>query len=269
MNPSFFLCAAYFILGLIAGSFFNVCIYRMPRGLSILKPRSHCPECNSGISWYDNIPLISYIFLKGKCRKCGKRIKSLYFIVEFLTAVLFLSAYLCSDSVPETIFKIVLFSVLIIASFIDIQHFIIPDESSAAGFVFALFMSVLFPYLHGRDIWYLGLSDSLMGAFAGFSALGFVSFAGSRILKKEAMGFGDVKFIAVIGAFVGWELALFTIMMASLIGAVLSGSFMLLKNRNLKGRIPFGPYLALGAVIAVLWGQDLMNWYLYDILRYG
>ncbi|MCK9554642.1 prepilin peptidase [bacterium] len=261
MSPFFFWSVIYFILGLIMGSFLNVCIYRMPRGLSIIAPPSHCPECNSRILWYDNIPVVSYLFLKGRCRQCCKPIPPLYLIVEVLTAILFLSAYLFSYTVPAVMFKIVLFSVLVLASFIDIKHFVIPDESNLIGFIFAVSMSILFPYLQGRDIWYLALGDSLLGAFAGFATLGFVSFAGSRLLKKDAMGFGDVKFIAMIGAFTGWEMVLLTIMTASFIGAVLGGALMLFKTRNLKGRIPFGPYLAAGAVISVLFGKAIISWY--------
>lgn len=261
MSPFFFWSVVCFVLGLITGSFLNVCVYRMPRGLSIITPPSHCPECNSRILWYDNIPVVSYLFLKGKCRRCGRPISPLYLVVEVLTALLFLSAYLFSDTLPEIMFRIVLFSILVLASFIDIKYFVIPDESNLIGFIFAVLMSALFPYLQGCDMWYMALADSLLGAFTGFLTLGFVSFAGSRLLKKDAMGFGDVKFIAMIGAFAGWQLVLLTIMTASLIGAVLGGTLMLFKNRNLKGRIPFGPYLAAGTVISVLFGKAIIGWY--------
>ncbi|MCK5160491.1 MAG: prepilin peptidase [Candidatus Aureabacteria bacterium] len=251
-----------FICGTIVGSFLNVCIYRLPEELSILFPSSHCPNCKAKIKWYNNIPLLSYIILQGKCRNCEKPISPVYFIVELLTGILFLAAFLFSSGAAEVVFRIMFFSLLMIVSFIDLKYFVIPDECNIIGLVFALLFSSFFPHLQGEAKWYLGLYRSFLGAVTGFAILSAVSLAGSKLLKKDAMGFGDVKLIAMIGSFGGVLVVFLSIAISSIVGTVIGGTALLIKSKTWKGKIPFGPYLAIGAVVSILWGNKLVDWYL-------
>ncbi|MHA3771698.1 prepilin peptidase [Verrucomicrobiota bacterium sgz303538] len=348
-----------FILGAAIGSFLNVCIYRMPRNLSVNNPRrSFCPSCNYQIPWWRNLPLISWLALRGKCANCGAPISFRYFGVELLTGLLFLGVWVhlwpfkWMLAFPYWI----LVSFFVVATFIDFEHFIIPDEITIGGTVVGVILSIAIPQMMGTDSRLMAGVWSLLGAAAGFALLfavvelGKLAFGKQRmkfdkheplhwvrredeadltvgedkqlwselfaresdqlhmtcpwveidnerfentvlrfhydrlqvgerkweLLKtdvikgevtevtfpREAMGFGDVKFIACIGAFLGWQAVLFTVMAASVIGAVVGLLTIAVGRREWSAKIPFGPYLALGALIWMFTGPQLVNWYL-------
>jgi leader peptidase (prepilin peptidase)/N-methyltransferase len=349
-----------FVLGAVVGSFLNVCIYRMPLNLSVNNPRrSFCPHCKQQIPWYRNLPLISWLALRGQCANCKAPISFRYFGVELLTALLFLAVWLkCWDEAQYLLALPywILLSLLIVATFIDFDHFIIPDEITWGGTGAGIVASLLFPALMGEETLLRGLLWSGIGAATGYFTLravvelGKIAFGKKRIalapaapftwkrdgddadfqvgedkmrwsdlfsresdrlvlqckkaeiagkqhgetslvffynrvlvagetheldhldslsgiatevvIPREAMGLGDVKFIAAIGAFLGWKAVFFTIMAASVIGALVGVTTILLRKREWSAKIPFGPYLALGAVIWLFVGPQLVEWYL-------
>ena len=237
-------------LGLLFGSFFNVCIYRIPRGESIVFPGSHCPHCNHAIKPWDNIPIVSYLALGGKCRFCKVRISWRYPLVEALTAGLFLYTVHRFSISRAGLVYLVFVSALIVISFIDIDHRIIPDKISLPGIVFGLLAAIFLLPLQ----WY----DSLLGILIGGGIILVVGYLGELVFKKEAMGGGDMKLLAMIGAFLGWKLGLLTIFFASLAGAVIG---LVMKMFTGDEYIPFGPFLALGALGALFFGDRLLHWY--------
>ena len=348
-----------FVLGAVVGSFLNVVIYRLPAGLSVNEPkRSFCPHCKAQIPWHQNIPLLSWLLLRGKCAKCGAPIALRYFAVELLTAGLFLTLWnqcMEANTLGLVLPFWVLASLLIAATFIDLDHFIIPDELTLGGAAAGLAFSFAFPGLMDQESHWMGLLWSGAAAGTGYLLLWGVVEAGklafgkktlkfdppapfrwtregedaefavdeekmlwsdifsrekdqmimeteepclddqpleqttlrffynrlvlperevlldtlstitgkvrSIVVPREAMGFGDVKFIACIGAFLGWKAVLFTIGSASAIGAVAGLGLILAGRRDASGRIPFGPYLALGALLWILAGPALIDWY--------
>jgi leader peptidase (prepilin peptidase) / N-methyltransferase len=236
------------VFGLIIGSFLNVCIYRIPREKSIIWPGSSCTKCQASIRWYDNIPLFSYILLRGKCRNCKEKISLKYPIVEFLTAVLtvlFVSRFISSPFwiVPVLI---IVYS-LIVLSFIDLEFMIIPDRLSLGILVLGLLSAFINPAFSGS------LSSrflqSLIGAAVGFSIIYFLAVVGEWLFKKEAMGGGDLKLMAAVGAIVGWQGVLSTLFLGSVLGAVYGIFLMIFKKIGKKAHIPFGPFLALATLI--------------------
>ena len=258
---------SFFIFGAIVGSFLNVCIHRLPREESIKYPGSHCPKCGRHIRWYDNIPLLSYIVLRGKCRYCCSGISPRYFGVELITALLFLSLFLRFGLCINTFIYIAFISSLIIMSFIDIEHRIIPDVLDCWGIAAGLVISAIHPAIHVRpQPWdslfkstiTIAIADSLSGIVLGGGFLIILAIAGKAVFKKEAMGGGDVKVLAMIGAFLGWQMVIVTIFISALIGSVV-GIAMKLKLR--RSYIPYGPYLAIGAIIAIFYGAELISWY--------
>ena len=274
-----------FILGISIGSFLNVCIYRMPAGISIVTPRSRCPKCEKMIVWYDNIPLLSWLLLRGKCRNCQTPISIRYFLVELLTGICFMLVFHAFSSYPAAVFVYwIVTGCLIVITFIDLDHFIIPDEISLPGIIFGLGFSIFmvyFPTLQPgfiisipgiTSLWagkYIPLFNSLTGLLLGGGSLYLIGVIAKAILKKDAMGGGDVKLLAFLGAFLGWQLILLTIMLSSLVGSII-GSIQLYaaKKETEKSQlatdhyIPFGPYLALGAFISMIWGNQLIEWYI-------
>ncbi|MFC1657995.1 prepilin peptidase [Candidatus Omnitrophota bacterium] len=247
-----------FIFGSSIGSFLNVCIYRMPLEESVIKPRSHCPHCKKTIPWFDNLPFISYLLLLGKCRFCKGKISSRYFLVEFITATVFLIFYnlygISFDFFLYTLFV----CLLIVATFVDISHRIIPDEISLGGLVAGFLLSglrgiSLSPFAFSAR----PLLDSLLGIIIGG---GIIYLTGKifdliyfKLLKKgpvdgetESMGGGDVKLLAMIGAFLGWKVALLTFFMAPLLGSVVGVANLLITKQH---TIPYGPFLSLAAFI--------------------
>ncbi len=356
-----------FVLGAVVGSFLNVCIYRLPLGLSVNEPRrSFCPHCKKQIPWTQNLPLISWLALRGKCKNCGAPIAFRYFGVELLTALLFLAVWLQCWAAGQWVLAFpywIFVSLLVVATFIDFEHFIIPDEITWGGTVAGIVLSFAIPLLM-QDSLPAGFDDthlwsglwSLLGAAAGFATLWCVVELGKKafgkkrlrfepaqnftwtrdgddadlviddekfrwselfaresdllvmqcgrveidgkaeqetalrfhynrlllgtrelpleklatirgnvsaiVIPREAMGFGDVKFIAAIGAFLGWQAVFFTIMSASVAGALIGMLTIVLGRREWSAKIPFGPYLALGALVWLFAGWPLVGWYL-------
>ncbi len=249
----------FFILGTIVGSFLNVCIVRMPEEHSVILPPSHCPHCKKLIFWYDNIPLLSYLFLRGKCRFCGEKISFQYFFVELVTGLTFMGFYAYFGLIPLLLPYLVFVSGLIVATFVDIHHRIIPDEISVGGMVLGIVLSFLFPQMQGSSSHLQALVLSLLGAFIGGGAIYLIGILGDFLFRKESMGGGDVKLLAMIGAFLGWQNALLTFFIAPFFGAIIG---IIIKIRTKESLIPYGPFLALAAVISLFLGQDIINWIL-------
>lgn len=243
-----------FVLGTIVGSFLNVCIHRIPQGKSIVSPPSHCPRCKTPIRFYDNIPLVSFIILKGRCRKCEAPISLRYPLVEFLMGLFSLILLLRFGISTLYLIYLAFFASLTLVSFIDLPLRIIPDVISLPGIVIGLVISFLHPQM--------SVKDSLIGVLLGGGSLYVVASVYHLITKREGMGGGDVKLLAMIGAFIGWKGVLFTILCSSFIGTVVGVTLMLVSSADSKYAVPFGPFLSLGAVIYVLWGEALITWYL-------
>ena len=254
MTPSLIYTLFSLIFGMVVGSFLNVCICRMPKDESIVFPPSHCPHCSYQIRWYDNIPLLSYLLLRGKCRKCGAHISLQYPLVELINGVLTLLLFLRSG--PTVAFGVLFLfcSALVVITFIDIEHQIIPDEISLSGIVVGFVLSF---FLKGHT-WL----NSLLGILLGGGSLLFVAYAYQLLTGKEGMGGGDIKLLAMMGAFLGWKAVPFIIFASSLIGSLVGVSIMLLQKKDAKLAIPFGPYLAFGAVLYIFYGKPLIHWYL-------
>lgn len=265
-----------FWFGACMGSFLNVCIYRIPREESVIHPRSHCPSCSTLIAWYDNIPLVSYLALRARCRHCATRISPRYFLVETLVAFLFLLVWLKLGSAdsprPLLLTPIDSFSVVLVywlavfgltlGTFVDFEHMIIPDRVTIGGMISGILLSILVPALHLQTTFYGSLGSSLIGAIAGFGVLWLVAVLGKLIFKKDAMGFGDVKLMGAIGAYLGWIAVIFTVMISSLFGAIVGVSLVAIGKKDMQSRIPYGPYIALAALIWILWGPSLWNAYI-------
>ncbi len=238
-----------FILGLVLGSFANVCIYRMPRNLSVIKPNSHCTNCNKFIKWYDNIPVISYIILRGKCRNCGSKISFIYPAVELICGLLFLSMYfLFGFSYILFPFCMFVFSLLVI-TVIDFDFQIIPDEISFFLIILGLLVSFLNPIL--GDTALQRILNSFLGFLVGGGSLLIVAIIGKWIFGKDAMGGGDIKIMAGVGTFIGWDKVLFSIFIACLLGSIVGIFMMLLKKIGKRQEIPFGPYLAISSFLVL------------------
>ena len=250
-NPAFPVFSFFF--GLIWGSFLNVCIHRIPLKQSIIHPSSSCPNCGTPVRFYDNIPIISYIFLLGRCRHCSKRISVQYPVVELIMGLLSLGLFLKFGLSPQYFLFFLFSAALVIISFIDLQHQIIPDIISLPGIIIGL--AVSFVFIH------IGWMDSMIGIIAGGGSLYIVAFVFERLTGKEGMGGGDVKLLAMIGAWMGWRGLLFIILLSSLTGTVIGSISLLAARKGLKAKIPFGPFLSLGALIYLFWGQELKFWY--------
>lgn len=254
MTPDLIYPAFAFIFGTLVGSFLNVCICRLPKDESIVSPPSHCPFCSYQIRWYDNIPLLSYLFLRGKCRGCGTRISIQYPFVELLNGVLTMLLFLRFGPTPAFAALFLFCSALVVITFIDIEHQIIPDEISLPGIVVGFVLSF---FLQGH-----GWLNSLLGILLGGGSLLLVAYSYQLLTGKEGMGGGDIKLLAMMGAFLGWKAVPFIIFASSLIGSVFGISIMLLQKKDSKLAIPFGPYLAVGAVLYIFYGKALIRWYL-------
>jgi leader peptidase (prepilin peptidase)/N-methyltransferase len=355
--PFHFWSLVFFSFGCIVGSFLNVCIYRLPLGMSIITPRSHCPHCKYSIPWYLNIPLVTWLALRGRCKNCGAPIAARYFVVELLTGVVFLSCWLAFGntsyplpSMPVALVYAVFLAGLIAATFIDFEHFIIPDEITFGGMVVGFAVSLVLPSLHDASTLIVGMRRSFVGAIVGAAIiygilrLGKWLFGRQRVklpmetkivftdtsvhlpdkeipydelfyrrsdvivlhartvelvdrgyqnvlvrlsplaleigeekmnpndvpcleavsteivLPREAMGLGDVKFMGAIGAFLGWQGVVFSLMLSSMIGAVVGVTLIAMRRREWSSRMPYGPYIALAAAIWIFGGKKLVPW---------
>jgi leader peptidase (prepilin peptidase)/N-methyltransferase len=244
--------AAVICFGLIIGSFLNVCIHRLPRGESVVWPASKCPHCGALLKPYDNIPVLGYMMLGGRCRSCGARISPRYPIVELLTMGVFVAAYLLYP-MPLAVQRIVLGCAMIVLFFVDLEHQRLPNEITipgiAVGFVFSFFMPP-------------GWQSSLIGIVAGGGTLWLVGELWFLIRREEGMGFGDVKMLAMIGAFLGAKLMLATLFVSTILGSVIGVGLIATNKGNLKTALPFGCFLALGAILASVFGDIAVNWYM-------
>jgi leader peptidase (prepilin peptidase)/N-methyltransferase len=355
--PFHFWSLVFFSFGCIVGSFLNVCIYRLPLGMSIITPRSHCPHCKYSIPWYLNIPLVTWLALRGRCKNCGAPIAARYFVVELLTGVVFLSCWLAFGntsyplpSMPVALVYAVFLAGLIAATFIDFEHFIIPDEITFGGMVVGFAVSLVLPSLHDASTLIVGMRRSFVGAIVGAAIiygilrLGKWLFGRQRVklpmetkiiftdtsvhlpdkeipydelfyrrsdvivlhartvelvdrgyqnvlvrlsplaleigeekmnpndvpcleavsteivLPREAMGLGDVKFMGAIGAFLGWQGVVFSLMLSSMIGAVVGVTLIAMRRRQWSSRMPYGPYIALAEAIWIFGGRKLVPW---------
>jgi leader peptidase (prepilin peptidase) / N-methyltransferase len=251
---------AVFIFGSIVGSFLNVCIYRLPKGRSVIFPGSHCPNCTAKIHWYDNIPIWSYLFLRGKARCCKARISLRYFIVEVLTAAAFLILFAAFGLTPKFFAYAIMVSGLIIATFVDFEIQEIPDEVSLGGLVAGIIISIAFPSVLNESTRWHGFLNSFLGALAGGGMIYAMGMLGEFAFKKEAMGGGDVKLLAMIGSFLGWKMTILTFFIAPAFGAVVG---IILKIKEGKETIPYGPYLSLGAIVLIFWGEKILRFLIY------
>jgi len=243
------------IFGALVGSFLNVCIFRLPKEESIIWPGSHCPHCKNAIKFYDNIPLVSYFLLRGRCRYCKGSISLQYPLVEGITALSSLFLIIKFGPSLSYLFYFAFVAALIVITVIDLYHQIIPDVISLPGIGLGLLASLLIPQIT--------LFNSLIGILLGGGSLFIVATFYQWLFKREGMGGGDVKLLAMIGAFLGWKAVLLTILLSSLIGSVTGILMMVVKGKDFKYAIPFGPFLSLGAVISLFYGEEIVRWYLY------
>jgi leader peptidase (prepilin peptidase) / N-methyltransferase len=364
MVPFHFWSLVFFVFGCMVGSFLNVCIHRLPSGMSIITPRSHCPHCKYSIPWHLNIPLVTWLALGGRCKNCGAPISPRYFIVELLTGATFLASWLVFGdpahtlpTLPVAVVYAVFLAGLIAATFIDFEHFIIPDEITIGGMAVGFIVSFFLPSLHQAQTLDIGMRRSFVGAVAGAGAIYFIlrmgkwmfgrqrvklptetkivftdtsvhlpgkeityddlfyrksdtivlrartveladrgykdvvlkialrsglleieqdNFETERlnpeeihyleavgteiVLPREAMGLGDVKFMGAIGAFIGWQGVIFSLMVSSMIGAAVGVTLIALRRREWSSRMPYGPYIALAATIWIFGGHKIVPW---------
>jgi leader peptidase (prepilin peptidase) / N-methyltransferase len=349
--PFHFWSVVFFVLGCMVGSFLNVVIHRLPLGLSVVSPPSHCPHCKHSIPWYLNVPLLTWLYLRGKCRSCGAPISVRYFLVELLTGIAFLGCWLAfgRESVFLALVYCLLLAGLIAATFIDFEHFIIPDEITIGGMLAGFACSLVLPQLHGTNSLVASMVQSILGIALGAGLIYFILrmgkwlfgrqrlelaadtkivftetsvhlpdkeipyeelfyrksdvvalhartveladrcykdarvrlspeklFIGDEelvpeqvphmeavtaeiVLPREAMGFGDVKFMAAIGAFLGWKAVIFSLMVSSIIGSVVGLALIALGRRDWSSRLPYGPYIAAAAVIWMFTGRPIWD----------
>lgn len=258
------------IFGLVIGSFLNVCIYRIPRDGSIMSPsRSYCPHCNHQLSALDNIPVFSYIFLRGKCRYCKGSISPRYMIVELLTAgifalILYKSLTLNKSQLDIAIYiiKACIFSAfMIVISFIDLEHEVIPDKVVYPGLIIG-FLLMGYMSIMNRDIKLIAFS--VLGAIAGAVVIILIALLGRALFRKEAMGGGDITLMAMIGTYIGfWPSIPMTLVLASLLGSIVGIILIAFRKRESDGHIPFGPFLSIGALITMLYGNDIWSLYMH------
>ena len=240
-------------LGLIVGSFLNVCIYRLPRRESVSWPGSHCTSCNRQLSWYENIPLVSWIALGGRCRTCQTPISVVYPIIEAVTGLTFLAAFLLYGLTPLFAVRVAFACSMIVLFVIDLQHRILPNVITVPGIALGFAASLWLPP---------GWLSSLLGLVIGGGVLFLIGEIYYRTRGVEGMGMGDVKMLAMIGAFLGWPLMILTLIIASFAGSLVGGAMILSGRGGMQAALPFGTFLAVGALIAAVAGEPILTWYL-------
>ena len=270
-------CAFLGVLGAIIGSFLNVVIHRLPREESIVFPNSTCPKCRKAIKAYDNIPILSYLILRGRCRNCGVHISSRYPAVEALTAILF-AAVTWHDGVSFALaFDLAFAASMVALVFIDAEHMILPNAITYPGIVFALIARILLPYLAGPahfddlpqllnafptlPVVLVSIIGAVIGALAGGGSLWLMGFLWEKLRGVEAMGFGDVKMMLMVGAFLGWRLTILTILIGALTGSIAGIAVMYRRGRNMQMMLPFGIFLGIGSIVSLLFGARIIAWY--------
>lgn len=240
------------VLGLAIGSFLNVCIYRIPLQQSLMFPPSRCPKCRRQLSWFDNIPVISWLVLRGKCRNCGTGISVQYPIVELVTGLLFVTIVWMTPAGPQLAARLILVSILVVLFGIDLEHQILPNAITLPGIAVGLIFSLVAPP---------GWRSAALGTLLGGGVLYAIAMAYYAVRREEGLGMGDVKMLAMIGAFLGWQAVLVTIVLSSFAGAVVGIGLMAFQRGTMKLALPFGTFLALGTLAAMLVGQPLVTWY--------
>lgn len=267
------------IFGAIIGSFLNVVIHRVPHEESVVFPNSRCPSCGAVIAFYDNIPILSYIALGAKCRRCKEHISIRYPAVEALTAALFVAVAWHDGTGVRLPFDLVFVSALLALVFIDAEHMILPNVITYPGIVFAVVARIVIPFLtriphfddlpslingpfEGWPIWAASLGGAVIGALVGGGSLWFMGWIWERLRGVEAMGLGDVKMMFMVGAYLGWRLTIFTIFVGVLTGSIIGVVLMARqRERNMQMLLPFGIFLGLGAIAALLFGSQIVGWY--------
>lgn len=249
MTPQAILLGA---LGLVVGSFLNVCIYRLPRKQSVNWPGSRCTSCSRALSWYENIPVVSWLALRGRCRTCGQRISVIYPIVELITGALFVAGYLIYGWTPLLAVRLGFACAMVVLFAIDLEHHLLPNVITVPGIVIGLVLSLVLPP---------GWQSSLIGLVAGGGVLFAIAEAYYRLRGIEGLGMGDVKMLSMIGAFLGWKLMLVTLVLSSFAGSVIGVGVIALGRGGMKAALPFGTFLAVGALTAAVYGDVIVNWY--------
>jgi len=260
-----------FLAGLLIGSFLNVCVYRLPRDLSVVRPRSYCPACEKQIAWYDNIPVASYLMLGGRCRHCGAKILRRYLIVELATAAAFA---LCVAALGPTLpaLKYAVFSAILITLLAtDLEERILPDEFTLGGAAVGIALAALVPIDSGVVTFFLSnalglrmasVAEALLSAWIAGGSIWLVGWLYQKFRHREGMGFGDVKMIAMIGAFLGFQETLLTLILASVLGSVTGVAYVLISKKDMATyELPFGSFIGLAGLIVTLWGHVVRPWY--------
>ena len=253
MNPDAFWYVTVAAMGAVIGSFLNVCIYRLPRQESIVWPGSYCPSCEAPIAWYDNLPLLSYIGLLGRCRQCHAPISLRYPVVEALNAAGYVTILAIFGISWTALFYAMLFSALLVVTGTDLTHKIIPNLVTLPGIILGL--------VGAATVLPVGPVNALLGVIVGGGILWALAWASPYLFGKEGMGGGDIKLLAMIGAFLGWKPALLTIMIGSLTGSVIGVSLIAFGFMKRDEYIPFGPFLVFGAIVSMFFAQPLLDWY--------
>ena len=252
LNPA--IVFIIFLFGLCIGSFLNVCIYRLPASKTITDPpRSICPSCNRQIRYYDNIPILSYLWLKGRCRHCGTRIPFRYVVVELMTGVVAVGILFHFGLTLEGLIYFVFISSLIIMTFIDIDHRIIPDVITLPGILIGLIASLALPTV--------GFKDAVIGLLVGGGSLWLVAWVYYLLTRKDGMGGGDIKLLAMMGTIIGLKGVIFTIFVSSAVGTLVGVTLMIIKGKDMKFAVPFGPFLSIGAITYIFFGHEIIRAY--------
>ena len=268
------IAATIFVFGLIIGSFLNVCILRIPLAQSIVLPPSHCPSCGTPIKPYDNIPVVSWLLLAGRCRKCKARISAMYPMVELATGLLFLACYLVFGLSAEALKWAIFAALMIVLTITDLRERILPDKVNFVGLGLGLFLSLFTRPVDGTALWLtnhlfaypppepaLSLADALIGAGVASGLLWLAAEGYLRARGREGMGFGDVKMMAMAGAFLGLQRALLTILLGSLLGSIIGVAVIAIGRKGRDFELPFGTFLGAGAMLVVFFGSPALDWY--------
>jgi leader peptidase (prepilin peptidase)/N-methyltransferase len=253
MTIDFITVVVLALIGASIGSFLNVCIYRLPRRESLMWPASRCTSCGRPLAWYENVPIVGWLALRGRCRTCGQRISIVYPIVEAITAVIFVCGYLIYGWTPLLAVRLLFACAMIVLFVIDLRHKILPNVITVPGIVIGFVLSLFLPP---------GWFASLLGIALGGGALLAIMEVYARARGFEGLGMGDVKMLAMIGAFLGWPLMLLTLVLASFAGSVVGIGLMASRRGGMKTALPFGTFLAVGALVAAVTGDAILAWYL-------
>lgn len=276
---------AFFLFGSVIGSFLNVVIHRVPLEESIIFPNSACPKCDSKISSYDNIPIFSWLLLRGKCRKCKNPISIRYPAVEFLTGILFVLTFWQIGFSAFLPIALIFVTTMISLVFIDSEHMILPNVITYPLLLFALLVRLIYPilfnnaipfsdlshspllYFHGQPIWFVSIVGAVLGGLVGGGSLWLVGEIWKKLRGVDAMGMGDVKMMFGVGALLGWRLTLLSIFIGAFTGAIAGvAAIITSKEKDMQAQIPFGIFLGIGSVIALLFGDKILTWYITNFI---